>query len=73
MTEREERMEQALERIAKWAHAYPIEVFPEVDSAYLKRAHEVLTAAGLTLDRLSAYAMRHVITQVGTIAEEALK
>jgi hypothetical protein len=69
-TEREERMEEALHRIASWADAYPLTVFPEPD---LKRAREVLEAAGMTLDAISADAMRHVITQVGHIAKGALQ
>ena len=67
-----ERYEEALWRIAQWADAYPLEVFPEPDQDYYRRAHEVLTANGMTLDRLSAAAMRHVITQVGRIAQDAL-
>jgi hypothetical protein len=70
---REDRMEEALHRIASWADAYPLPVFPEPDKAYYARAHAVLTANGMTLDRLSAAAMRHVITQVGHIAKGALQ
>lgn len=70
---REDRMEEALFRIASWADAYPLPVFPEPDVAYYKRAAEVLKAHDMTLDRLSAAAMRHVITQVGHIAKGALK
>lgn len=65
--------EEALERIAKWAAAYPTDIFPEPDDAYYKRAHEVLTANGMTLDRLSAAAMRHVVNGVGEIARAALE
>ena len=76
MTEEEEahveRMEAALRRIAQWADAYPLRVFPAVDEAYAKRAHEVLTANGMTLDRLSADAMRHCLKGVGKIAKDAL-
>ena len=54
MVERNERLEDALRRIAN------------------KRAHEVLKANGMTLDRLSAAAMRHVVTGVGRIAADAL-
>jgi len=63
---------EALQRIVDWSEAYPLKRFPEPDEAYYKRAHEVLTANGMTLDRLSAAAMRHVIVQVGKIAREAL-
>jgi len=69
VTDREERLEEALERILQWSEAYPLDIFPEPD---LKRAHEVLTANGMTLDALSAHAMRHVIQGVGKIAREAL-
>lgn len=65
-------MEDALNRIVQWAEAYPLEVFPEPDAAYYAKAREVLEANGMTLDRLSAAAMRHVITQVKTIAEGPL-
>jgi hypothetical protein len=69
-TSREERLEHALRDIVKWAEAYPLEVFPEPD---LKRAHEVLKAHGMTLDAISAYAMRHVLKGARRIAVEALK
>lgn len=71
--ERAGRIQAALYRVAQWADAYPLDVFPEPDSAYLKKAHEVLTANGMTLDAISARAMRHVITGVGKIAKDALK
>jgi hypothetical protein len=70
--ERTERMEAALQRILQWSQAYPIENFPKPDKAYWAKAREVLAAHGMTLDRISADNMRHVITQVGKIAEEAL-
>ena len=68
-----ERLEEALRRIVKWADAYPLEVFPEVDEAYAGHAHQVLTANGMTLDRLSASAMRHCLTGVRRIASAALE
>ena len=64
-----ERYEEALRRIVQWGDAYPLEVFPEPD---LKRAHEVLQAHGMTLDAISATAMRHVVTGVSKIARDAL-
>lgn len=71
-TDREDRLEDALHRIASWSDAYPLPVFPEPDAAYYAKAREVLEANGMTLDRLSAAAMRHVITQIGHIAKGAL-
>jgi hypothetical protein len=67
-----ERMEAALHSIVRWSEAYPLSVFPEPDAAYLARAHAVLTANGMTLDRLSAHAMRHAVEGVGKIARDAL-
>lgn len=67
-----ERYIEALTSIVQWAEAYPKHIFPEPDDAYLAKAHEVLTANGMALDRLSASAMRHVVTGVGDIARAAL-
>ena len=53
----------------EWAQAYPLTVFPEPD---LVRAHEVLQAAGMTLDAISAGAMRHVIGQTRKLVTEGL-
>jgi hypothetical protein len=69
---RMERMEAALQRILQWSQAYPIENFPKPDEAYWAKAREVLEANDMTLDRISADNMRHVITQVGKIAEDGL-
>lgn len=70
--DRAERMEAALQRIVQWSEAYPPDIFPEPDADYFRRAHEALTVAGLTLDRISAANMRHVVEGVGKIAREAL-
>lgn len=66
---RVDRLEEALQRISDWAKAYPLDVFPEPD---FKKVHEALQAANLSLDCVSASNMRHVITQVGDIANTAL-
>lgn len=65
-----EAAQEALEQILAWAEAYPIEVFPEPD---WKRSAEVLKAAGLSLDRISASNMRHVITRVAELARATVK
>jgi DNA repair exonuclease SbcCD ATPase subunit len=65
-----ERLSKAHERIVKWSHAYPLTIFPEPD---LKKARELLEAGGMTLDAISADAMRHVITQVAKISSAALE
>lgn len=59
----------ALEQIESWSRAYPLEAFPKPD---LERAAHVLQAAGMTLDAISADAMRHVVEGVGKIARDAL-
>jgi len=63
------RLREALERIQTWANAYPLDVFQKPD---LKKAHEVLKAAGMTLDAISADVMRHVLDGVKDIVDEAL-
>jgi len=67
---RAERYEDALQQIDNWAKAYPLDVFPEPD---FKRVREALEAAGITLDSVSASNMRHVITGVARIVENAQK
>ena len=71
--DRIEELETALRRIVEWADAYPLEIFPAVTEEYARRAHEVLTAKGMTLDRLSAHAMRHCLSGVRRIAASALE
>lgn len=65
-----ERLREALQKIADWADAYPLSVFPEPD---FKKANEVLTAYGMTLDAISASNMRHAIMGCGEIARNALR
>lgn len=63
------RLLRAVPHVA-WAEAYPLDVFPAPD---LARARVALEAAGMSLDAISASAMRHVIAGVGKIAREALE
>lgn len=62
----------ALEKLRDWADAYPVAVFPEITEEEWKRAAEVLNAAGLSLDRISASNMRHVLSQTRKIVAEGL-
>lgn len=64
-----ERMKDALQRIANWQKAYPLDVFPEPD---MKRAHEILKVAGMTLDAISASNMRHVLSNIKEIVDAGL-
>jgi hypothetical protein len=68
--ERTEDLKEAIRLIIAWAEAYPLDIFPEPD---LKKARELLEAGGITLDAVSAHAMRHVLDGVAKIAREALK
>ena len=65
-----DKKEDALTRIATWAKAYPLAIFPKPD---LQRAAEVLKASGMTLDSISADNMRHVLDDIKDIVCEALK
>ena len=65
-------LEEALQRIIQWADAYPSDIFHIPSPAELKKAHEVLKANGMTLDAISAYAMRHALQGVGDIAKGVL-
>lgn len=68
-----EILTEALERIVAWADAYPTDIFHEPDADECKRAHELLTANGMTLDAFSASMGRHCLNGVGHIARQALK
>jgi hypothetical protein len=64
LQKRIERLREHLTTIARWSQACQTD---------LERAHELLQAGGLTLDAISAHAMRHVIEGVGDIAHWALE
>jgi hypothetical protein len=71
MLERErDALREALHSIVQWADAYPLTVFPEPN---LKRAAIVLEEHGMTLDAISAHAMRHALEGVGKLARAALE
>jgi len=69
MTNRAEKLEDALRSIAAWCAAYPVAVFPEPDWA---KAADLLQAGGMTLDAISAANMRHVLNGIGKIANKVL-
>jgi hypothetical protein len=70
MTEREERLEAALERIVQWSEAYPLANFPEPD---WKKARRLLEIGGISIDAVAASCYRHVVKGVGKIAREGLR
>jgi hypothetical protein len=59
-----------LERIEQWANAYPLDIFPEPG---MDKVRQALDKAGITIDSVSASAMRHVITQVWQMLEPYTK
>ncbi len=69
MSNREQRLEDALNEILHWANAYPATVFPEPD---LEKAREALAASGITMDALHGTWARDLLKGVGEIATEAL-
>jgi hypothetical protein len=60
----------AFHKLDNWAKAYPLDIFPVPD---LEKARKLLMDGGITLDAVSATAMRHVISGVAWIVSEALK
>lgn len=69
MSEREQKLEDALFEIQHWANAYPEKVFPEPD---FEKAAAALEAVGITMDALHGTWARHLLREVGAIATEAL-
>jgi cell division protein FtsB len=66
-------LKEEMEGFATWADSYPTSVFHQPDVGGLKRAREVLTAAGMTLDALSAMVYRHALAYISERARAALK
>jgi hypothetical protein len=73
MCERCEELIEALQRIVQWADAYPMDVFHEPSPEECHRAHQLLTANGMTLDAFSASMGRHCLKGIRDIAKGALK
>jgi hypothetical protein len=59
-----EAVEEYEGKIESWAGAYPYSVFREPSDDELAKAHIALQSVGLTLDLLSASAMRYVATSL---------
>jgi len=64
-----EDYEDALYRLASWAEAYPLDIFPEPD---FRKAAKLLEAGGMTLDAISASNMRRVVKGIERIVKEAI-
>ena len=63
-----ERLDHALDLVLQWVEAYPLDVFPEPD---WKQVRALLEAGGITLDSVSAGAMRRVVDGIQRIVREA--
>lgn len=70
LEEENERLRAAFMEVYNWTKAYPLSTFPAPD---LAKAAAVLAEHGMTLDAISAHAMRHVLDRVGEILRNALK
>ena len=70
--EKIDRMEEALRKIQRWAHAYPVDIFRPVSDEDLQRAHAALVAIGLSNDRLHAAWARHILTGIDKLCAEGL-
>lgn len=63
----------ALDKLDQWARAYPLKVFPEPLREEWQRAAALLSEKGLSLDRMSASNVRHVISGVRETVAEGLR
>ena len=73
MTDREERVEEALLRIKQWTNAYPVTVFKPIPPEKMKLASKVLADNGIDMGALHASWARHILNGIGEICEEGLK
>ncbi len=67
-----ERLREVLTRLQQWADAYPLDQFPEVLRQEWQQANEVLAQAGLSMSRMSASNMRHVLNGARKMLAEGL-
>jgi len=63
-------LKEKLRKINDWCRAYPLEVFPKPDKEYFAKANEILKENGLSLTRISADNMRHVVEGIKGIIDE---
>ena len=62
-----------LRKIKDWCRAYPLEVFPKPDKEYFAKANAILKQNELSLTRISADNMRHVLVGIQKIIEGEAK
>lgn len=56
------KLEEGAEVLDGWRRAYPLDIFPEVED--WDEVRKALEGIGVTLDRVSASNMRHVVTKL---------
>jgi len=64
---------EALEKIGNWCKAYPVEVFPKLTDEDWRQARKALESVGLSLDRISADNMRHVLEGIKKYCKTGLE
>lgn len=64
-----ETMDIALHQIIRWCDSYPTDVFGEPDT---EQARRLLEAGGMTLDSISALAVRRIVSAIRGYAQAAL-
>ena len=62
-----------LRKIKDWCRAYPLEAFPKPDKEYFAKAHAILKQNELSLTRISADNMRHVLKGIQEIIKGEAK
>ena len=65
-------MLETLEEIKRWTESYPLTVFAELTDEEWQKVGEALMSIGVSLDRVSASNMRHVISGVRKIVDAAM-
>ena len=73
MSDREERLEEALLKIKQWADAYPQSIFRPLSDNDLKLAQEALRKEGIDMGAMHAGWARHILDGIGEILRDALK
>ena len=73
LTAENKAKDDVLRKINDWCRAYPLEVFPKPDKEYFAKAHAILKQNELSLTRISADNMRHVLVGIQKIIEGEAK
>jgi outer membrane protein assembly factor BamD (BamD/ComL family) len=72
MTDREERLEEALLRIKQWAEAYPVTAFAPLTKEQIRYAGALLKERDIDIGALHAEWGRHILKGIGEVCDGAL-